>query len=315
MYLNPPFIKKVKPNVDGRDFVIGDLHGCFDELHKLLKFVNFDPTQDRLFSTGDLIDRGPYSSECMKMIQEPWFYPVLGNHEDLLINKARMISSDQGGTMSPEEIDYIESLMPMVPSLYELPLILEVEHLLFGKYYVVHAEILPEHLYGSQGVKYDPIEYGKYLDIMRKNDMGPEIRNFMFAGEGNGIDYSMKQKLLWSRKVIGRFYEKHAEAIQNMNFDFLQNEHIPQELKVFCGHNVVPFPMKIGQQYYLDTGAALGYSAKLKNFDIFTSFGHEFFVLSMIEIDTGTVYGCVTSEFRRGEIVKTEESIYKEGVE
>jgi len=45
-------------NKKGRDFVCGDIHGCFDQLEEKLSQVNFDKSTDRLFCVGDLIDRG-----------------------------------------------------------------------------------------------------------------------------------------------------------------------------------------------------------------------------------------------------------------
>lgn len=72
-------------NTRGRDFFISDIHGQFDELQSLLRLVKFAPDTDRLFSCGDVIDRGPKSKECLKLLEEPWFYSVLGNHEYFLL--------------------------------------------------------------------------------------------------------------------------------------------------------------------------------------------------------------------------------------
>ena len=43
-------------NRKGRDFIVGDLHGCVDALRYLLREIAFDPASDRLFSVGDLVD-------------------------------------------------------------------------------------------------------------------------------------------------------------------------------------------------------------------------------------------------------------------
>lgn len=77
--LNLPF------NNNGRDFVISDIHGCYDELMLGLLELSFDQSVDRVFSSGDNVDRGPKSFECLKLIREPWFYSVLGNHESMMI--------------------------------------------------------------------------------------------------------------------------------------------------------------------------------------------------------------------------------------
>src|ERR1700722_16866212 len=71
-------------NANGRDFVVGDLHGCMDALRYLLRVITFDPTRDRLFSVGDLVDRGEHSEQALALLDKPWFHAVLGNHEDTL---------------------------------------------------------------------------------------------------------------------------------------------------------------------------------------------------------------------------------------
>jgi len=72
-------------NTKGSDYVIGDLHGCYDLFSKLLEDIEFDFDTDRMFSVGDLIDRGNKSIECLRLIKEEWFHAVQGNHEDMMI--------------------------------------------------------------------------------------------------------------------------------------------------------------------------------------------------------------------------------------
>jgi serine/threonine protein phosphatase 1 len=79
-------IVKLPKNCLGKDYVIGDLHGCLDLLQQLLAAVQFDQTRDRLFSVGDLIDRGPNSLDSLQLLAEPWFYAVQGNHERMLLD-------------------------------------------------------------------------------------------------------------------------------------------------------------------------------------------------------------------------------------
>jgi serine/threonine protein phosphatase 1 len=74
-------------NSKGTDFFVGDIHGEYDLLMKSLERVHFNFGCDRLFATGDLIDRGPQSAKCLKLLDTPWFHSVLGNHEALLITR------------------------------------------------------------------------------------------------------------------------------------------------------------------------------------------------------------------------------------
>lgn len=73
-------------NTRGKDYVIGDLHGCYDVLQEKLAQISFNKDQDRLFSVGDLIDRGPDSLKCLQLIDEKWFHPVMGNHEKMMLD-------------------------------------------------------------------------------------------------------------------------------------------------------------------------------------------------------------------------------------
>jgi serine/threonine protein phosphatase 1 len=79
-----PVVQHHARNRIGRDLVIGDLHGCVDALRYLLREAAFDASRDRLFSVGDLIDRGEQCEEALSLIDKPWFFPVLGNHEDAM---------------------------------------------------------------------------------------------------------------------------------------------------------------------------------------------------------------------------------------
>ncbi|MBK6289401.1 MAG: metallophosphoesterase [Pseudomonadales bacterium] len=80
-----PFHSNVPPNRFGRDFIIGDLHGMVSALEAALEARQFIPGRDRLFSVGDLVDRGPASVAAVELIRNKWFHAVRGNHEDMLL--------------------------------------------------------------------------------------------------------------------------------------------------------------------------------------------------------------------------------------
>jgi len=70
----------------GRDYVVGDLHGCYELLDLALRQVRFDFSKDRLFMVGDLVDRGPDSPRALELLDEPWVYAIRGNHEQLALD-------------------------------------------------------------------------------------------------------------------------------------------------------------------------------------------------------------------------------------
>ncbi|MFE8071000.1 metallophosphoesterase [Marinobacteraceae bacterium S3BR75-40.1] len=89
-------------NRDGRDYIVGDVHGEYDRLQAALAKVRFDAAVDRLFCVGDLVDRGPDSAALIALLDEPWCFSVIGNHEMMLLEsednaQARMAHDLNGG--------------------------------------------------------------------------------------------------------------------------------------------------------------------------------------------------------------------------
>lgn len=75
-------IKRFTLNTKGKDWVVGDIHGHFTRLQAALDAAGFNPSVDRLFSVGDLVDRGPECRDVLNWLAKPWFHPVRGNHDD-----------------------------------------------------------------------------------------------------------------------------------------------------------------------------------------------------------------------------------------
>lgn len=81
-----PRLLNLGKNPHGRDFVIGDMHGCVSALLTQLQALGFDRQCDRVICVGDLIDRGPEPEQALALLHEPWFFAVIGNHEHLLVS-------------------------------------------------------------------------------------------------------------------------------------------------------------------------------------------------------------------------------------
>lgn len=76
--------------------MIGDVHGCFDELQDLLKAAGASLSRHRVILVGDLINKGPKSFEVLKWVRDHGIETVIGNHELRFLKGIR-----QGQSLSP----------------------------------------------------------------------------------------------------------------------------------------------------------------------------------------------------------------------
>lgn len=130
-----------------RRIFVGDVHGHYDGLMRLLAMIALT-AEDTLHFVGDLIDRGPKSSQVVEFVRQNNHPCVLGNHEHLLINAFPDEHSDMGAFQSwlhsggqPTLTSYpnTEALLEHVEWLKTLPLYLDL-----GDVLLVHAGLNPQ---------------------------------------------------------------------------------------------------------------------------------------------------------------------------
>ena len=241
-----PVIAKIAPNTKGRDFVIGDLHGCYEALEELLEKVKFDETKDRILSVGDLTDRGPQSLKCLSLLNEPWFHCTLGNHDENVIEVLEahfkvpwadlenqepwLFLANQGGEWLCREAANPESrtiLLKALENLRQIPRLLIVGEDK-DRFHIVHAA----------AVKSD-----SQLKLLTDTRIDKAL-----SGENP----------LREPEALNTFRELAMLAIQNQR----ENPSINQTLenaeglsRTFCGHCTTPEPIKILSHLHVDTGA------------------------------------------------------------
>jgi len=121
-----------------RTIVIGDIHGCDDELEDMLAEIRFE-TGDRLISVGDLITKGPKSREVLeRFISEPRFSAVMGNHDLALRRKWNGEKVKLKDSQKPTNKELKKDKERYLSFLNSLPFIIDL-----GTHLVVHAGVRP----------------------------------------------------------------------------------------------------------------------------------------------------------------------------
>ena len=135
-------------NTAGADWVVGDVHGCFTHLETALRAVGFDAAADRLFSVGDLVDRGPESAAAIEWVGDGRIRgAVKGNHEALMQRALSMPRAsvpdrmwrENGGGWGRSLRDDAGALARWRAWLDALPLALTIETA-HGRIAVIHAQ-------------------------------------------------------------------------------------------------------------------------------------------------------------------------------
>jgi len=161
-------------NEKGRDFVCGDIHGCFDELENALESIDFNKECDRMFCVGDLIDRGPRSYDALKYYYKDWFYTVQGNHENMFsthfarYNKTYIHYDFENGTEWSRKQSY-EYLCELWEATHNLPLIIKVDDTL-----ILHAR-LPRKVDNLEIIEANPQKYRETI-LWERDGVPAKIR-------------------------------------------------------------------------------------------------------------------------------------------
>jgi serine/threonine protein phosphatase 1 len=211
-------IRHFEQNRTGRDFAVGDIHGCFTKLAAALATLGFNESVDRLFSVGDLVDRGPESHLAVEWIEKPWFHAVQGNHEDLAIryvepgnrNAEHYMMNGGAWLIGMQRYEQVA----IADALQTLPYAIEVETA-DGIVGIIHADVSGGSWIGTMQA---------LRDAKSKNQLK-----------------AVTNDCLWCRDRI------QAEDVSG----------VPDVHAVIVGHTPLKRPAILGNVYHIDTGGWL----------------------------------------------------------
>ena len=208
--------------------IIGDIHGCYDELCELLAKLGYSvdekgfaatpPEGRRAVFLGDLCDRGPKNIEVlrlvMNMVAAGAAYCVAGNHDMKLLRKLRGsdVSLSHGldktvGQLEKQSAEFVAAVKEFLDGL--------ISHYIFdnGKLVAAHAG-LKEKYHGRTGAR---------------------VRDFCLYGETTGEtdEYGLPVRLPWANEYRGK-------------------------AAVVYGHMPTPEIEAVNNAYCIDTGCVFG---------------------------------------------------------
>lgn len=228
-------VKQFPPNEVGRDFVIGDLHGCYGSLLAEMDKCSFDKTKDRLFSVGDLVDRGPDSVRCMELIYEPWFHAVQGNHERMMFSALLHVYSTEhspqdfyynGGSWAQRSDEGVDYLTTVARDMMEkMPLAIEITG--DNGFLLTHA-------------------YWPNVESCRPND----VRDIDRIVWDRALAYRYKP-ILQRLGIYQEFMKNSAREL------FMLSKYDPLKKVIYVGHNTLAngHNIFVDDHYMLDSGA------------------------------------------------------------
>ncbi len=212
------FVERFPLNLTGRDYVVGDVHGCFRLLSAALYEAGFNEAKDRLFSVGDLVDRGPESERVTDWLDKPWFHAVRGNHEQMAIDVAagkhdlgNYFQNGGGWFLSLQDEDKAR----IADALCQLPVCIEVETQA-GLVGIVHAEI-------------DGYDWQAFTNALENAQSNNKRRDLM-------------ETALWARD---RIRVGDATPVDGLH-------------RLYVGHTPMKEWAVLGNVHYIDTGACFG---------------------------------------------------------
>lgn len=223
-------------------YFIGDVHGCYASLMKLLEAIQFNERADQLWFAGDLVNRGPCSLETLRFIigLKDAAKTVLGNHDLHLLACAWGGRSKAKDTF--QDILQAPDREMLLDWLRQQPLVLHEPHY---RWLLVHAGICPawtltDTLLYAQEIQKKLIEsnasqmihhwYGNAPTIWHPELKAPERERVI-------INYFTRMRILDTQGQMELTFKQGKADIPNNYAPWFSRPHqLPKGYRIAFGH-------------------------------------------------------------------------------
>lgn len=124
--------------------VIGDPHGCLDELRDLLELLSLSE-EDFVACVGDFVTKGPRPLECLELWRDKGWHAVLGNNDGAVLKVIRGEWTEAKEGLE-QDARRLEARPDLVEYLESLPLSIDLPA---HDAAVVHGGLLPHERFGN----------------------------------------------------------------------------------------------------------------------------------------------------------------------
>lgn len=170
-------------------YVVGDLQGSYRRFLTLLESIDFDPTRDRLWLVGDLVNRGDDSLACLREVRRlgDAAITVLGNHDLNLLALAQRPDAVERANPTLRPILTAPDREPLLEWLRYRPMLHHDDTL---DWTMVHAGVAPD---------WDTDTARRLASEVEAALRGPDYRDFLANMYGNAPDRWRSDLAGWDR--------------------------------------------------------------------------------------------------------------------
>jgi bis(5'-nucleosyl)-tetraphosphatase (symmetrical) len=238
-------------------WVIGDVHGCWRTLQRLLDRIGWEPARDRLWLIGDLVNKGPDSLAVLRWAaRQPGVDSILGNHDLHLLARAAGLGSPRSDDRLEEVLDS-DDRVELLEWLLGRPFLHRA-----GDTVLVHAGLMPEWGIG-EAERLAAEASARLRDLLPKLTATPRP---VWGSDARGDDRLAAAVGIFTRVRVIRGdgtpklgYAGALEAVPNGTRPWFEAARILREAQlVIFGHWAMMGFRRCGRAVCLDSGCVYG---------------------------------------------------------